>query len=60
MTDASAGPDFEPLPGYQEYPPAEMEARSERPIGIAIARPAEGARVALLRRKPLGEIATFR
>jgi iodotyrosine deiodinase len=28
MTDASAGPPFEPLPDYREYPPAEMEARS--------------------------------
>jgi len=28
MTDASADPIFEPLPGYHEYPPDEMEARS--------------------------------
>jgi nitroreductase len=28
MTDASADPVFEPLPGYREYPPGEMEARS--------------------------------
>jgi nitroreductase len=28
MTDMSAGPVFEPLPGYREYPPGEMEARS--------------------------------
>jgi iodotyrosine deiodinase len=28
MTDASAGPVFELLPGYHEYPPDEMEARS--------------------------------
>jgi iodotyrosine deiodinase len=28
MTDASADPVFEPLPGYHEYPPDEMEARS--------------------------------
>jgi iodotyrosine deiodinase len=28
MTDTSADPAFEPLPGYREYPPDEMEARS--------------------------------
>src|SRR5258705_9516302 len=28
MTDTSAGPVFEPLPDYHEYPPDEMEARS--------------------------------
>lgn len=28
MTVPPVEPDFEPLPGYREYPPAEMEARS--------------------------------
>jgi hypothetical protein len=58
MTDANAEPVFESLPGYREYPPGEMEARSR-----AFAAEMQRRRTTpfpLPRRKPLRETVTFR